>query len=143
MAECGQIDIQEFVYGCIAARGHADGWTDEQMVARQVVKLGEKLAEAAVSLRPARLGSWMHDWRRSMARHGILSYEVFEVRDAWNGAGVQDAEALKGELADMMVVILTAAAALNRVTGGEFDVIQAAMEKALEDVDRGVRSPTP
>ena len=36
-------------------------------------------------------------------------------------------------------VILTAAAALNRATGGEFDVVQAAMQKALEDVDRGVR----
>ena len=48
-------------------------------------------------------------------------------------------EEAKDELADLQVVVFALADALAESSGEDFDVIQAALDKARGDVERGVR----
>lgn len=131
---------QETVYTAVVERGYREGWTAEQFVARQAVKLVEEVAEIAEALilPPAILGQ--------ILRVGEDAGNVFDrVKDTrvWEDATIVDMLALQKELADAQVVLFCAAEALNEVLNkhGEerFDVVAAAQAKAMADVTRGVR----
>lgn len=131
---------QETVYTAVVERGYREGWTAEQFVARQAVKLVEEVAEIAEALilPPAILGQ--------ILRVGEDAGNVFDRgKDTrvWEGATIVDMQALQKELADAQVVLFCAAEALNEVLNkhGEerFDVVAAAQAKATADVMRGVR----
>ena len=130
---------QQEVYDAVAARGYTEGWTDGQFVARQLCKLTEELDEATlhIHLPDSRL-SWGR-WLFHLSNAGISARDEFDNKDRWNDAWISDLEALRSELADLQVVLFCAAEALARATGEPFDVVQKAKEKALADVERGVR----
>ena len=126
------MNAQEIVAANVAARGYRDGWTAEQFVARQLAKLTEELAEAAIdslSPCPGKLSTFVG----TLGAAGIWARRSFDLRAAWRDVEIKNPDALRAELADMLVVLFAAAAALD------FDVVQAAIDKSSADVARDVR----
>lgn len=120
------MNAQQTIAANVAARGYRDGWTAEQFVARQLCKLTEELAEAVYHT------DCTHTWTRDLWFAGANARKAFD-GPYWDRVGTIG-PAIQFELADMLVVLLTAAEAL------EFDVIQAAIDKSAADVSRGVRN---
>ena len=123
------MNAQTMAAANVAARGYRDGWTAEQFVARQLCKLTEELAEGAFN---ALLDPYS-EWLSALRDAGLLARKAFDRRGIWDGASIGDADALRAELTDMMVVLLAAADALG------FYILPAAIEKSSQDVARGVR----
>ena len=124
---------QQIVAANVAARGYRDGWTQEQFVARQLAKLQEEVSEAAISICTINSPKKLRRWIMESVRAGIRARYAFDTPELWRNTSVVDPDALRSELADMQVVILAAAQALD------FDVVQAAIDKSSADVARGVR----
>lgn len=103
-------------------------------MARQLCKMTEELGEAAkesiVGLRLSRNVLW---WLDKLDDAGRRARIAFDTQEDWSGAELVDSDILCSELADMLVVLFAAAAALD------FDVVQAAIDKSSADVARGVR----
>jgi hypothetical protein len=111
----------------IGARGYLAGWDDEQLVARQFVKIVEELAEVFEHLLLARgIGE-------AVADVGKLAKQHFDNPNAWQGAGVLDWDALLAEVNDVQVVLSTALATLQH------NAVEGALAKSVDDVARGVR----
>lgn len=53
---------------------------------------------------------------------------------------VKDVEDLASELADVQVTVFDMANGLSRLMTDDFDVVQAAVDKATADIERGVRT---
>ena len=126
------MNAQQIVAANVAARGYRDGWTTDQFVARQVYKLTEELDEIAGNIYPPFLYQAV-EWRNDLHRAGMNARKTFDSKHGWDIAGLGSRDTICSELADLVVVLLTAAEAL------EFDVIQAAIDKSAADVARGVR----
>lgn len=120
---------QQEVYNFIDQRGYRRGWTAQQFVVRQVLKLIEEVAEAAL------LVSFDDEImpRATIDAAGSLARAAFDQMPPTAYAAVRDYDELAQELADIQVVVFAMAQALD------FDVIQAARDKARLDVRRGVR----
>lgn len=129
--------IQERVAAAVAARGYREGWTAEQFAARQVCKLVEELAELSQVVEADTVRSYAYE--EDLDQLGIDARKMFDDETAWGWAGVQDIAAARAELADIQVVVFTLAAALNEIDGEQWDVAQAALDKALADMGRDVR----
>jgi len=134
--------IQEQVAEAVAARGYREGWTAEQFAARQVAKLAEELGE----LQCVFFLSGKRNWGGDSLEHaiddvGAFASERFNDRHDWNDARpVPGALATaRAELADIQVVVFALASALSEIDGEPFDVMQAALDKATADVERGRR----
>ena len=125
----GRMNAQEIVAANVAARGYRDGWTAEQFVARQLCKMTEELGEALWYIH----GIDRLDFAADLPDVGEAARIAFDDKEAWNKARIAKPDALRAELADMLVVLFAAAAALD------FDVVQAAIDKSSADVARGVR----
>ena len=123
------MNAQEIVAANVAARGYRDGWTAEQFVARQLCKMMEELGEALWYIH----GIDRLDFAADLPDVGEAARIAFDDKEAWNKARIAKPDALRAELADMLVVLFAAAAALD------FDVVQAAIDKSSADVARGVR----
>ena len=116
----------------VARRGYLDGWTDAELLARQVVKLAEELGELASTIEtddPA-LGYFLSN----VVRAGHSAREAFDQPEHFVGATVANTQAAQYELADLGVVLAVMAHALDVP-----DVMFAASQKALADEARGVR----
>ena len=130
--------IQEQVAQAVAARGYREGWTAEQFAARQVAKLQEELGELVRHI-DARADE-KAEWEVLASVAGRLARSAFDAsKNDWMDAYVYGAHCARWELADIQVVVFALAAALSEIDGEPFDLAQAALDKATEDVDRGVR----
>lgn len=122
------------IVAVVRDRGYMDGWTDEQLLARQVVKLAEEVAE---TLRDANLllpdnASW-HDWYGATIAAGDLRLRAWHLFDNGDCGIVGNRDGLISELADVYVVM----SMLEHLLG--VDIAQLALAKARGDVERGVR----
>jgi NTP pyrophosphatase (non-canonical NTP hydrolase) len=126
------MNAQEIVAANVAARGYRDGWTAEQFVARQLAKLTEELGEALDQI--GGIDKWADmNWLTAGYDAGLAARQLFDDKRGWGGVYLDNADALRAELADMQVVLFAAAQTL------EFDIAQAAIDKSGADVERGVR----
>ena len=115
------------IHANVDARGYLAGWDSDQLVARQMAKMVEELAEACDQLRlPRGLAEAIYDT-------GALARQYFDAPEAWEGAGVADVDRFLAELADVAVVLAVAAATING------NVLSDALAKAKRDAGRGVR----
>ena len=137
---CGRIGghpvtIQEQVAQAVAARGYREGWTAEQFLTRQLLKLVEESGEAS---------SWVQDDAAGFFQALAASFNAKRAFDSGvSYRMVRDFiprwREFAKELADIQVVLMCAAQALSEMTGEPFDVAQAALDKATADVGRGRR----
>ena len=126
---------QETVYNAVAARGYPQDLTDEQFLATQPPKAVEELCELAEKFKYAKADpAWIWHLERaatSAKRH--FGHGNFRNAKIWDMDGVEE------ELVDLQVVILCAAQTISRMRGRKFDVVGAAVVKATDDIERGVR----
>ena len=124
-------DYQAEIAANVAARGYREGWKRGQFIARQVCKLTEEQAEASTHVRrPASNGPI---WKREQEEAGESARLTFDNKDAWDDVFILDTDGLSSELADILVVLYSAAAALG------VDLNEMALEKSQADIERGVR----
>jgi NTP pyrophosphatase (non-canonical NTP hydrolase) len=134
------VSIQDDVAAAVCDRGYyekpnGDPWTKEQLAARQVAKLTEELGELSYYI-PRCVMGWARrssDWEMGLRLAARRAREDFDNPKAWGEAEVLHSDAAAEELADIQVVVFTLADALD------VDVLELAREKALSDVERGVR----
>jgi NTP pyrophosphatase (non-canonical NTP hydrolase) len=128
---------QEKVYNAVVKRGYLEEWTLEQFAARQVAKLQEELGEIARNVTSLAYQDGP-GWPSDIDAAAWNCRAAFDEPGTWADVGL-DAEYAQPELVDVQVVVLSMAQALAEITGQPFDVIQAAVEKAEKDVERGIR----
>ena len=137
---------QHEVFELVKARGYLDDWTVAQFLCRQVVKLQEELAELSIKALP-NLGAWRQYANFQQSAGALASARFDEPRersiDYWRDSArrvsnVSRIMEIREELADMQVVLFCAAEAVSLMME-PFDVAEVALEKAKDDVERGVR----
>ncbi len=126
---------QNDVYNAVVARGYREGWSADQFLARQIAKLAEELGESSFHIASMDFQRWVTEVHNA----GRAARFAFAQPDYWDQAAIVHPDGLARELADLQVVLFCAAAALGEVMGEPFDLVQAARDKALADVKRGVR----
>lgn len=128
---------QRMVCEFVARRGYREGWTAEEFLARNIAKLQEELAEASEHV-PV---STLNDALRTV---GDFARFVFDNHDkrlwAVGEIPAEDLKALRSELADCQVVLFCLAGAVGDIEDERFDVVSAALSKAIADWKRGVRN---
>jgi NTP pyrophosphatase (non-canonical NTP hydrolase) len=130
------MSIQHDIVEAVRARGYLEGWTKEQLAARQVMKLIEEVKELVLC---PELSDDDELWnntsvinaRDEIAEAGKDAREAFD--DGECGVFPSTDEARR-ELSDIIVVCSVLAHAL-----GVDDMMQGALDKAQADVKRGVR----
>lgn len=125
--------LQRGIVAFVADRGYLDGYSQEQRIARQLVKLLEETCEAmqAVEVSPmSHLGG--------VAAQAFylcqIARAVLDVPALFDGVTV-DVPALIDELPDLVVPLAVIADAV-----GIPDMLAAGLDKAQADVVRGVRN---
>lgn len=118
----------------VKQRGYLDGYTANQLIARNIVKAFEELAEASehVILDPA------ERFTPYVEAIGSFAKERFDSK-WWTNCGPTDVELLKSEIADLFVVLSVLVKQIEAHTGSRYDVAELALDKARDDVARGVR----
>jgi len=127
------MNTQQKIAALIAKRGYRDGWTPEQFIARQVVKLQEELGELTGGVDVPQWSLYAMQLAAQRARG------AFDNEALWNYDIDVNVNVMRSELADLVVVACVLAEALAEMSGQPFDVMAAALEKAQADVERGVR----
>lgn len=125
------MSLQTQIVAFVARRGYLDGWNDDELLARQVIKFAEELGELAstVEVDDPELGAFLG----GLVKSGNVARRLFTERpNSVVGASVHSVQAAR-EIADIGVVLACAAHALT------MDVMQAAHAKAMNDVQRGKR----
>ena len=126
------MSAQAQTVAAVAQRGYLDGWTDGELLARQIVKLAEELAELAECIDGD--DPVLADFLRIVRRLNKPARRLFDRREAFIGAECVNTKQARSELTDCAVVLSVAAHALDVP-----DVMYAASVKARQDVTRGVR----
>jgi len=123
--------LAEMVLSAVEARGY----TTEGLLARQVVKATEELAE---------LGSTIQAPRKTYSSHnlqvaGHSARRAFDDSPAefWNAHQLDNLSSLANELADTLIPLLAAWAVLEQELG--VDMTATLRHKVLSDIGRGVR----
>lgn len=126
---------QRAIYHCINSRGYYQGWSTHQLLSRHAAKILEESVELTEE-------AWLPWPLRFSARlTGWLARRYFDDRrpnGIWLSSGVGNLEAYRKELADVQVVILSAGEVA--AVGSRYNVIKAALDKAIADIERGVRA---
>ena len=133
-------NAQAQVADCITRRGYREGWTAEQFLARQLAKMMEELGEAASNCRLPDDYIGASAWEIAIAAGSARA--DFDDKTLWQCSGAKDPDALESELADMQVVLFAMADALAQIKGKPVDIVELAVDKARQDIGRGVRSDT-
>ncbi len=126
---------QQRIVEAVALRGYLNGWTDDELAARQLVKELEELCEAlaAVTSHEPALVELID---RAVVL-GRLARAVFDLPHLFQGVLVNTA-ILAQELPDLIVPLAVLASAL-----AVDDMMAAGVRKAEADVQRGVRNGEP
>jgi len=128
--QLGERTPQDAVVDCVDKRGYRKGWTDEEFLARQLVKLLEELGELAECM------ILPQNARNLLVSAGKEAKALFDNEEIWAGSKWRDEKsqlnAVK-EVADMQVVLFCAADAM------QVDSSAQAASKAKKDVERGTR----
>lgn len=116
----------------VAQRGYLDGLSNDELAARQIVKLVEELGELAATVETddPQLGYFI----AKLVETGHKARQLFDMPDLFAGATVHSGPAAH-ELTDVQVVSFVMAHAL-----GMMDLPYSAQCKAQADVVRGVRN---
>lgn len=115
----------------VAKRGYTDGYDDDQLLARQIVKLLEELCETAqciVTSDPA-----MQSLLYTMDLLGSRARRIFDNRERFMDVRV-DRVHLEMELPDLVVPLAVMAYLID-----VDDMMEIATIKAETDIDRGIR----
>jgi len=134
-------DVNQAIYDAVKRRGYLDGYTDAQLLARQVCKLQEELAEFTrdVVLPVGTVGNV----KGQILSAGLAARQVFDSPEGWELAGPLNHAGviprLFMELADCYVVLAVMEQTLARICGTELDIQAIALTKAEADINRGVR----
>lgn len=128
--QLGEKTPQDAVVESVDRRGYRKGWTDEEFLARQLVKLLEELGELAdCMILPQRV-------RNLLLPAAAKAKALFDNKEIWSGSRWRsekdELNAVK-ELADMQVVMFCAADAM------QVDASAQAVSKAKKDAKRGTR----
>ena len=128
--------FQEQIVEAVRKRGYLKGWTNEQLAARQAMKLIEEVQE--LSMCAGKIGDMGGStWEEQNIAHkklwnaGEAARIVFDSGDCGT---LESTDSAKKELYDIIVVCSVLAHAL-----GVDDMMQGALDKATADVKRGVR----
>lgn len=128
------IAAQDRIVRAVARRGYLNGWTDDELAARQLVKELEEVCEAFEALAAPGVDGDLRSLMLDAVALGQRARHVFVNRaDLFKGATVNTA-VLSRELADMIVPLAVLADAL-----AVDDMMAAGVRKAEADVARGVR----
>lgn len=127
------MSAQTSIVSHVARRGYLDNWNDDELLARQVVKLAEELAELASTIEAS--DPALADFLASLVKLGRHARRIFDRPSAFVDVTVVNTQAAIYELTDCQVVIAVAAHALHVP-----DIMYAAQCKALADEARGVRN---
>ena len=120
------MNAQEIVAANVAARGYLNGWALGQLAARQIAKLTEEIAELAKAIDADM--PWI-DYLEHAGRHARLA---FDDKTAWAEVTL-NVDIAEAELPDVAVPLFVLADVMR------MDVGQAAIDKSVADVARGVR----
>lgn len=123
---------QNGIVGFVAARGYLDGYTLDQRIARQLVKQLEETCEAISALAQTDDNAFSYLIQEA-TQLGHLARSVFDIPSQFDGVTV-DVPTLIAELPDMVVPLAVLADAVG------IDMMEAGLEKAQADVQRGVRN---
>lgn len=128
------VSAQHDIASAVEARGYFNGYTDKQLFARQVCKMLEEAAELAECVQlPGNVSAAAYIM-------GMEARRAFDDKGAWDYEPDIDAPRAMKEDADVTVTACCGGELLSRITGQPFDVVEAAVEKAVSDVKRGVRN---
>ncbi len=120
------MNAQEIIAANVAARGYMDGFLLGPLAARQIAKLCEELAELAGAINADM--PWI-DYLKHAGYHARLA---FDDKAAWDGVTL-NVDIAEAELPDVAVPLFVLADVMR------MDVGQAAIDKSVADVARGVR----
>lgn len=122
-------DLCQQVLGAVEKRGYREGWTNEQFIARQVLKIADELGEVVSETKalPSDYICWIFN---KIQRFAVPAGDHFRSKSPDDFNVTIDAEKLKSELCDVIIPAMVALAAL----GGTVDDIR---NKALSDIARG------
>ena len=125
--------VQLATVRAVARRGYLHGWTDDELLVRQVVKLAEELGELVdyIETPDRELQQLFYE----MGKVGMRARVIFDNPQLVIDATVIDTQAAIAELTDCAVVLAVAAHALAVP-----DLMYAASVKASSDEARGVRN---
>lgn len=138
---------QERIYEAVEARGYVAPYAPEVFIARQIVKLTEELGEAWLHLDVSLTATWETEaLQGAMEAVRLLARRVFSDPEAWgrgrislNDVRPKGLAYLRGEAADMAVVLNCLAEAISRLDATPFSLDQTALDKSQADIARGVR----
>lgn len=127
---------QRGIVAFVADRGYLEGYTFDQRIARQLVKMLEETCEALQAVTDNNPCGHLGTLIIHAYRVGRQARAVFDNPSLFDELTV-DASLLIDELPDMVVPLAVLADAV-----GVPDMLLAGMEKAQADVARGVRNGT-
>lgn len=136
-------DPQSKVYEAVKKRGYRDGWTPEQYLARQIAKMVEELIELKLTISIQHPGDslsnpeWYHRLNINIQQYARCAFDNYGTGEWF--VDIHDLKQAKKEAADLQVVLFQIAEAIGEIDGKPFDVVQAAVDKAQKDIERGVR----
>jgi hypothetical protein len=132
------IGVHETLYEAVRERVYLEGYTPEQILARQVCKLQEELAELAEHMTMPQ--GTQGNVKGAILAAGLMARRAFDC-DIWHyEAAPLDIARIRKELADMYVVLAVAEQVLNTISDDRASIRMLALEKAYGDIERGVRA---
>ena len=134
----GHMNVQKIISENIKARGYYRDHEPVPLLARHVAKLAEELGELNMEIDTCNVGHV--NYMVNLIKAGASAKSAFDNKTGWAMSKLVagNVYGLKSELADCLVVIMSMAQIIND-NFGEFDVIQAALDKSYKDIERGVR----
>lgn len=123
---------QQAIVEAVGQRGYFDGYTEDQLAARQLVKMLEELCEALQAVNAEDVD--LHLLIQQTASLGKWARAVFDVPSLFDDVLV-DFGALGAEFCDLVVPLAVLADVLEVP-----DMMAAGYRKAQADVARGVRN---
>lgn len=127
-------NAQDRIVQAVAQRGYLDGWTDDEVALRQLVKLLEEVGEAYAAISLPSLSGEMLAFALDAIDLGERARVLFKDRaDLFRGVTVNTA-VLAHELPDLVVPLAVLADSL-----AVDDMMAEGVRKAEADAARGVR----